>query len=89
MIRLLGNVREELLKKFTIHLPLEKLNPEMLNQLTKLSTDFPGNTLLRFLLSEDSTRISVGLFSRKQRINVTSEWLDALENLGLEYQVNQ
>ncbi|MDD4032766.1 MAG: DNA polymerase III subunit alpha [Bacteroidales bacterium] len=87
-IRLLGNIREELLKRFSICIPVEKLSASVITALKEVADRSVGNVTLRFVLSRPSDNISVGMFSRKQRITVSNELIETLDTFGFEYNIN-
>jgi len=87
-ITYLSNIREETFKSVSLTLRLEQITDEWLNELNHRIEANKGNILLRFKIVDPDTNQTVELFSRKQRVNLNKEFVDYLENLGVEMKLN-
>jgi len=83
-ITYLSNIRNEALKNASITLPLNIITDELVNDLNTYVEANKGNTMLRFKIFDSETNQTVEMFSRKQRINPSKEFMDYLEGLDLE-----
>ena len=90
-IELLPDVKEELIQKITILIPLSVLNPALIMELASLTKERPGNTELYFKVMDDSdaNRISVDLISRPFKLSVGRELVAYLkEHSELGFHIN-
>ncbi len=88
-INLLTDVREELLKKFSIKVPVESIDENFIDEIEKFSEKSKGKTPLYFVVYDIEENIHVQLFSRSRKIEVSNEFLNFIEkNLEMEYEVN-
>ena len=88
-ISLLGNVKDTLLKSFSINLTTEQLSPEFRKKLLALLNAHKGSTPLNMYLFDPKTRYNIEFYSRKIQIGVTNELLYGLRDLGITYAVNR
>ncbi|MGM0464782.1 MAG: OB-fold nucleic acid binding domain-containing protein, partial [Bacteroidota bacterium] len=88
-IHLLTSVRDELIKSFTVIIPVDMINDELVNKVKELAGKNKGNTELRFMIADPVEKISVSLFSRKVKINITNDIIRFIESVpGMEFKVN-
>ncbi|MFP4487848.1 MAG: DNA polymerase III subunit alpha [Bacteroidales bacterium] len=88
-IHLLTSVREELIKSFTVIIPVDIINDELVNKVKELAGKNKGNTELRFMIADPVEKISVSLFSRKVKISITNDIIRFIESVpGMEFKVN-
>jgi len=88
-IQLLPDVKDRLIEKITITLPLHDMNSQMVEELSTLTKNNPGNSLLYFEVVDGERNMKVELFSRNYKINVKKELIDYLiENESLVFKVN-
>ena len=88
-IHLLTSVKEELIKSFTIIIPVDSLNDELINKLKEKVAGHKGKTQLKFMLADPVRKISICLFSRSFSLDVGNDLLDYIESVpGLEFKVN-
>ena len=88
-IQLLPDVKDTLLEKLTIQMPLTELTTESVADLTALLKNNSGNTLLYFHIYGDEPHLNLELFSRQSKITVTSELVDYLKtNEAVKFKVN-
>lgn len=88
-IQLLPDVKDKLIEKITITLPLHDMNNQMVEELAALTKNNPGNSLLYFQVVDGERNMKVDLFSRNFKINVKQELVDYLiDNEGFVFKVN-
>lgn len=88
-INLLAEVKEKLVQKITLQLPLSKLNDRTVTELSALAKNNSGNTLLYFHVMGEEANMNVQLFSRPTRIQVNKHFIDYLqENLFIDFKIN-
>ena len=88
-IQLLPDVKDRLIEKITITLPLHDMNSQMVEELSTLTKNNPGNSLLYFQVVDGEKNMKVDLFSRNFKINVRQELIDYLvENENILFAVN-
>ncbi len=88
-IQLLPDVKDSLIEKITITLPLHEMNSQMVEELSVLTKNNPGNSLLYFQVVDGEKNMKVDLFSRNIKINVKQELVDYLiENENIIFKVN-
>ena len=87
-IAYLTNVREEMLKSVSVMLPIERITDEWINELNIRTEANKGNILLRFKIIDPETNQTVEMFSRRQRISLSKEFVDYLESMDVEFRLN-
>lgn len=88
-IQLLPDVKDQLIEKITITLPLHEMNKQMVEELSILTKNNPGNSLLYFEIVDGERNLRVDLFSRNFKVQVKKELIDYLtENESLLFKIN-
>ena len=88
-IELLPDVKDRLIEKITILIPLNVLNTALVAELSELTKRHPGNSELYFRVSDPETRMNVDLVSRPVRLSVGRELVSFLrERPELEFRIN-
>lgn len=88
-IHLLPDIKDTLVEKITITLPLHDMNTQMVEELSTLTKNNPGNSLLYFEIVDGERNMKVDLFSRSYKINVKQGLIDYLiENESFVFKVN-
>ena len=88
-IQLLTDVKDKLLEKLTIQLPLTELTDESVADISELLKNNSGNTLLYFHVSGDEPHLNLELFARNQKITVTNSLVNYLKsNEAIKFKVN-
>jgi len=88
-IHLLSSVREDLITSLTLKINIANLTNELITQMKSVIMENQGNKTLRVLLIDHDAKITVPLFSRSVKVNITNEliaWLD--DNPFIDYKVN-
>ena len=82
-MELLPDVKEELVQKITIIIPLSVLNTALVTELATLTKESPGNTELYFKVTDDSdtNHMSVDLISRPIKLSVGRDLITYLKSV--------
>lgn len=88
-IELLPDVKDQLLEKLTITVPLEALDKTMVMELSELTQKSPGKTELCFNIVDNGTKQAIGLKSTNTKISVTRELISFInQHEELEFRIN-
>ena len=88
-IRLLQDEKDKLIEKLSITLPIHDMNEAMINELSVIIKNNPGHSLLYFKVIDGEHNVSLNLFSKSIRLNVTSELIHFLqENESIDFKIN-
>lgn len=86
-VSLLANIKEELLKSFTIVLSAENIDAPFRKRLLRILKNNKGKSYLSIKMLEYKEKIAVDLLSRKFTIDVTQELLDLLKEYHYSYTI--
>ena len=84
----LGNVKDEMAKSVTVTIPLNHITEEFVNELYTRVEANKGNVTMRFKIVDYMLNHTIDMFSRKQRVNLSKEFVDYLESLDVEIKLN-
>ncbi|KUK78386.1 MAG: hypothetical protein XD92_0340 [Proteiniphilum acetatigenes] len=88
-INLLPEVKEKLVSKITLQIPLSKLNDTTVAELSALMKNNSGNSLLYFQIIGEERHMNIQLFSRPTRIRVNKHLVDSLrDDLNIDFKIN-
>ncbi len=87
-IQTLSEVKDQMLQKLTILLPLSALSSALVGELSEVTARYPGKTELYFALRDEHTQQTLNLVSRTVRLNVCRELLEYLDSQEIKYKVN-
>ncbi|WP_455591359.1 DNA polymerase III subunit alpha [Bacteroides sp.] len=88
-MELLPDVKEKLVEKLTILVPLGSLDSTMVRELSTLTKESPGNTELYFKVTDSDGKMSVDLISRPIKLSVGKELISYLkERPELAFHIN-
>ena len=87
---LLPNVKDELVKKVTILIPLTELNQLLVSELNELADAYSGSTELYFkVVDPEDQKMSVDLISRQKSVAVDRKFISKLKDqLKLDFRIN-
>lgn len=86
-IELLSEVRKNHIRSFTLNLPLEAINQQIIGELDTVMKRNKGNVMLRFTVFDEDHHIQ--LFSRNTKISVSNELIRFLEeHPEIAYRIN-
>lgn len=84
----LQDVMDNYAKKLTIKLNVSALQEKRIQELKKTLASHKGNHPLNFVVYEMEEEIKLNLSSRKQKVNISSELLNVLEEQEVHYKLN-
>jgi DNA polymerase-3 subunit alpha len=87
-MQLLQDVMEIAAKKLTIQLDVNELKEETLNCINDIISTHKGDKALHFTLYEANEKIKLKAPSKKKKVNITQELLDALTEEDVLYRIN-
>ena len=88
-IELLPDVKDQLLEKLTITVPLDALDKTLVMELSELTQKSPGKTELCFNIVDNGTKQAIGLKSTNTKISVTRELISFInQHEELEFRIN-
>lgn len=88
-MELLPDVKEKLIEKITILIPLSVLNKALVTELAELTKTSPGTTELYFKVTDPENKMTVDLVSRPVKLSVGRELISYLkERPELEFRIN-
>lgn len=86
---LLPDVKDKLISKITLQIPLSEINDTTVTELSALLKNNSGNALLYFQIINEDASMNVELFSRPLRIAVNKHVIDYLKsNLSIDFKIN-
>ena len=85
---LLQDVMAHYAKKITIKLDIDHLQEEQIHTLKDTLVGHKGDHTLNFVVYEMQEKIKVNLVSRKQKVQISNELLQALEKQHLNFKLN-
>jgi len=87
-IELLPDVKDSLIEKITINIPLFKLEEELITELSSLIKNNPGNTSLYFKVEDQEKNMYVSLNAENQKYAVSRDLVRYLENKEIYFKIN-
>lgn len=89
-IDLLQDVKDSLIDKITIQLPLHSMNNKMIDDLVTLTSENKGNSSLYFEIIDGEKNMRIDMFARSSKIQVNKEIMDYLTNEenNLSFKIN-
>ncbi len=83
-IMLLGNVAEELLTGFSLDIDTSILSPEFRSRFVSIIKSNKGSVPLNIFVFDPQTRYRIQFYSKKFKVNVTTEFIQELRSIGIE-----
>ena len=88
-INLLSEMKDKLVSKITLQVPIIDLDDTMVSELSALMKNNSGNSLLYFQIIGEEANMNLQLFSRPSKIQVNKKLIDNLKNnLNIEFKIN-
>ncbi|KAA6313260.1 DNA polymerase III subunit alpha, partial [termite gut metagenome] len=86
---LLPNVKESLIEKITVLIPLTILNTELITELSTLTKKSQGKSELCFKVIDIDEQVQIDFVSRSVKVTVEKELIDYIERYeGVEFRIN-
>ena len=86
--QLLHDVMDMYARKLTLQLDINELNEEKIDSLKDIIRAHRGDHMLQFIVYEMKDMMKLNMTSRKQKIKISQELLNALEDAGILYKLN-
>jgi DNA polymerase-3 subunit alpha len=86
--QLLHDVMDTYAKKLSVQLEISDLNEQRIGKLQDLFRIHNGNHALNFVIYDNKEEIKLNLPSRKQKVKISQELLQELENDDVYYKLN-
>ena len=87
-IELLPDVKDSLIEKITVNVPLYKLEEELIAELSSLFKNNLGNTALYFKIEDQEKNMYVSLNADNQKYAVSRDLVRYLENKEIYFKIN-
>ena len=88
-IELLSEVKDHLIEKLTITVPLSAVDDQMIMEISSIVKDSPGSTELCFCILDEDGQTHLSMSSRAVRLSVQKELVDYLKAQPLlQYKIN-
>ncbi|MDR0422382.1 MAG: DNA polymerase III subunit alpha [Proteiniphilum sp.] len=88
-IRLLSEVKDKLISKITLQIPLSEIDDTSVAELSALVKNNSGKSLLYFQIIGEEPHMKVQLLSRPAKIQVNKRFIDYLKNnLSVDFTIN-
>jgi DNA polymerase-3 subunit alpha len=88
-MELLPDVKDSLIEKMTIFIPLSALNQQVVTELSIISNESPGKTELYFKIFDEESNYSVDFMARSTKLSVGKKIINYInEHSELEYHIN-
>ena len=84
---LLSEVKDRLVEKITLQIPLSSLNDASVNEISTMVKNNLGNVLLYFNIIDEKSQ-QVQLFARQTKIQVNKLFIDSLNELSIGFKIN-
>jgi DNA polymerase-3 subunit alpha len=88
-IKMLADVREEMISSLLVTVPLSSLDEHMINEIDKYSRQKKGSARLKFMVHDREENIYIEMFSRTKRILIDDELIKYLqEQPEIDFKLN-
>ncbi|MDC7997237.1 DNA polymerase III subunit alpha [Gilvibacter sediminis] len=87
-IQMLHDVMDQYAKKLTIQLKIDELQEERIRTLKDLMVSHQGDQQLHFIVYEMNEKLKLQMPSRKQKVKISNELLEALDEASVYYKLN-
>jgi len=87
-IRPLTEVKDSMVNKITLAIPLHELDEGLITELSFLMKNNPGGSSLYFKIEDIEKHLSVSLFTENQKFSVSKEIIRFLEEKNIKFMIN-
>jgi len=88
-IMLLSQVREDLVESISLTIPLNSISNGLIEEIKEFALTKKGKAILKFKIVDTEENIVVNMFSRSERIDITNELINYLdEKSEIQYSIN-
>ncbi len=86
---MLSDVREEMISGITLKLNIASISKELISEIKNLAIKYKGKSKLQIKIIDKDEKISLDLFSRTYRVNITNELINYIDkNPYIYYSIN-
>ncbi|MCK5462353.1 MAG: DNA polymerase III subunit alpha, partial [Bacteroidales bacterium] len=78
-IRMLADVREDMISSLLVTVPLNSLDEHMINEIDKFARQKKGTARLKFMVHDREENIYIEMFSRTKKIHIDDELIQYLQ----------
>jgi DNA polymerase-3 subunit alpha len=82
------NIKDSLVKKITLTLPLHELSDKLIAELSFLIKNNQGGCSLYFKIEDMEKHLTVSLFTENQKFTVNKEIVRFLEDNEMKFKIN-
>ncbi len=86
-IKILEGLGREMTEAIILKLPLPQLTPELVVKLDDVCQQYRGQQKLRMVFYDPDERTTLKMYSRDRLVDADTEFIDAIDRLGITYQV--
>ena len=88
-IRMLADVREDMVKSLVVTLPLKRIDEQIINEIDKYADQKQGSARLRIMVHDREDNLYIEMFSRTKRISLSDELINYLqEQPEIDFKLN-
>lgn len=87
-IEQLSDVKDTLIGKITITIPIEELNESIVREISSIIKNKPGKTALYFRIEDMEKQLSLSLYAENRKFGVDRNLLRLLENQNIQFKIN-
>ncbi len=88
-IKMLADVREEMISSLILTLPLESLSEDFINDIDKYTNPQKGSARLKFMIHDSKDNIYVEMFSRTRKVELSDQLIQFLhQKPEIEFKLN-
>lgn len=88
-MHMLSDVKEEMIKMVSITIPLDEINEGLVDNIKKQAEVNKGKINLKFKIVDPESKISIDLFSRTLKVNLSQKFLDFLQVNDFVFRVRE
>lgn len=86
-INMLSDVKEEMIKMVNITIPIHDITDNLVDEIKKQVESNKGKIQLKFKIIDPESKISIDLFSRTMKVNLSPKFLNYLRSNEFEFRV--
>ncbi|MFC2116512.1 DNA polymerase III subunit alpha [Bacteroidota bacterium] len=88
-IRMLADVREDMIKSLVLTMPLKSINEQIINEIDKYADQKQGSARLKIMVHDKEENIYIEMFSRNKRVNLSDDLIKYLqEQPEIDFKLN-
>ena len=88
-IQSLADVKDSLVKKISIILPLHELDEKIINEMSSLIKNNPGGCSLYFKIEDMEKHLTVSFFTENQKFSINTEIVRFLKENNINFTINK